>query len=103
MWWGWLIQEIQEVSKLGNADIPIAGKRKEMAVTGDDDVGLGEEGTLEDPIVRLILENMQMWLSLYGRGRLADRLEELLDLLIRPFEFGSEYVGGFGEDGEGSE
>lgn len=77
-----LIQEIQEVSKLGNADVPIACKRKEMAITGDDDVGLGEEGTFKDPIVRPILENMQMRLSLYGRGRLADRLEELLDLLI---------------------
>ena len=44
-----MIQEIQEVSKLGNADVPIACQRKEMAVTGDDDVGLDEEGALEDP------------------------------------------------------
>ena len=37
--------------------------------------------------------------SLYGHGSIADRLEGLLNLLIRPFEFGSEYIGGFDEDG----
>jgi len=81
----------------------MADERKKMAVTGDDDVGLSQQGTFENPIVRLIRENMKVRLGLHDRSRLADRREELLDLLIRPVEFGSEDVGGFGENEEGSE
>ena len=53
-----LIQEIQEVGKLDNADVPIACKRKEAPVTRDNDIGLGEEGTFEDPVIRLIVKNV---------------------------------------------
>ena len=81
----------------------MADERKKMAVTGDDDVGLSQQGTFENPIVRLIRENMKVRLGLQDRSRLADGREELLDLLIRLVEFSSEDVGGFGENEEGSE
>jgi len=98
-----MVQVVQETSEREYADLFMADERKKMAVTGDDDVGLSQQGTFENPIVRLIRENMKVRLGLQDRGRLADGREELLDLLIRPVEFSSEDVGGFGENEEGSE
>lgn len=98
-----MAQAFQEISEREHADLFMAGERKKMAVTGDDDVGLSEEGTFENPIIRLIRENMKVRLGLQDRSRPTDRREELLGLLIRPVEFSSEDVGGSGENEEGSE
>lgn len=64
----------------------MAGERKQVAVTGDDEVGLSQQGAFENPIVRLIRENMKVRLGLQDRRCLTDRREKLRDLLIRPVE-----------------
>jgi hypothetical protein len=74
-----------------------------MFISSDDEVSLGKDRAFQDPIVRFISENMEARLSLQDSGCFADGAYQFCDSLIRPFEFGSEFVGGFGKNGNGSE
>jgi hypothetical protein len=47
-----------------------------MRVAAEDDVGLGENRTFQDPIVRFISQYVEMRLSLEDGGCLADALQD---------------------------
>jgi hypothetical protein len=85
-------ERVQKIGECGDGGRSMARERKKMAVAGDDDVGLGQLGAFQNPVIRLIFEEMQVRPGFQHRGGLADGPEKLLDARIGPVELGRSHV-----------
>ena len=60
----------------------MAFEQEEMVVAGDNDVSLGEQGTFQDPVVRFILQNVEVRPRLEHRCDLPNGPQGALDLFV---------------------
>ena len=78
----WSSEELQESRQRDDRGFAMAFEREEMAVAGDNEVGLGDQSALQNPIIWLIFQDVEVRPRLQHRGGPANGLHDLLNLFV---------------------